>query len=350
MTAPAARGPAPPRTGGLACSTAAVPPAATHLLSNRERRPCRARRSPLCLSAAPRKRGGAVSLNALDWVWDQPVRGTRQHVLLALAKRVRPKSETAAPSMPELCEMTGLSETTIRGHLQALSAAGVIAVSVSNGGRHKRSTYVLPGCDTPRRKPKTPREPRGSAVPSTPQEPDRSSEETPRMPGGSDEETPNLPRKNPSGGEPVVLRTEGSKRGRSTSCTAAAVRGEAPADGLFGEPPRASTPEAINAGHAVAAWTEAYAETHRGKPTSRATGQVGRECRQLLEAGNAGHLVIAAARQAGARGFANVEREFHDMTRTAPASNLQRATSPQQVGTGTERAQAFMNLKRRTPA
>lgn len=126
----------------------------------------------------------------MDWCWTQPVDGPRLLVLLALAKRVQPKTEVATPSMPELMHMTGMSETTIRSHLQALARQNVITVEVSNGGRRQRSTYTLTGVLTPR-------ELWGSKPAKTPRE------ATPRNP-----ETPRIPRQNPPGDAPVVPKRE----------------------------------------------------------------------------------------------------------------------------------------------
>jgi hypothetical protein len=310
------------------------------VLDERDGRQFRARRSPRLGSDAPRRRH-LVSNRAFDWAWTQPVRGTRQHVLLALAKRARPKSEQAAPSMPELVEMTGLSENTIRGHIQALAEAGIIRAVVSNGGRHKRSTYTLMVNALPVSGSPTPQEMRGNETPETPQE------MHPSIP-----ETPQLLSENPSGDAPVVLRTKSGTRGvRETTGAAAASHGVDKHDGLFVEPPRIVTTEVINASHAVAAWNEGYSETHSGKPTTRAIGQVGRESRQLLEAENPPDLVLAAARSAGARGFATVEREFHAMTAVVPAPSRHLASAqPQQQGTARKRANAFLDRRRGTPA
>jgi hypothetical protein len=281
------------------------------------------RRSPLHDTGAPAKPGGRpVSNKALNWAWTVPVRGTRQHVLLALAKKARPTSEVATPSMPELVEMTGLSESTIRGHLQALALMGVIDAEVSNGGRYKRSTYRLlleAECGSP-----TPQEVRGREGVETPQEMDP-----------SEPETPQELRKNPPTDTPVVLRTKGGKRGGSASAAAASAQDEA---GLFDAP--ASKPSRalavadrkavaeLNAGDAVGAWVDGYVATHDAKPTSRQIGQVGRESRQLLEAGNPPARVVAAAKAAGERGFPMVERQYRDMSQRTGAAAPPAAARP----------------------
>lgn len=77
----------------------------------------------------------------------------------------------------------------------------------------------------------------------------------------------------------------------------------------------------LNAGDAVGAWVDGYVATHDAKPTSRQIGQVGRESRQLLEAGNPPARVVAAAKAAGERGFPMVERQYRDMSqRTGSAA------------------------------
>lgn len=172
-------------------------------------------RSPLYgTGTSPRR--WPVSSVAMDWAWTRPVDGPRLLVLLALAKRVRPKTEQASPSMPELVHMTGLSETTVREHVQALATAGVIKVDVSSGGRNKRSTYTLPGCLTPR-------ETWGSKPAKTPRE------KTPKEP-----QTPRMPSTNPPADAPAVLRTESGTRGVQEAAPAAdfAENGV----GLFDEP------------------------------------------------------------------------------------------------------------------
>src|SRR5690348_8148643 len=90
---------------------------------DREGRPPGARRSPLRSPVASR-RWWPMSHKATDWAWEQPVRGVRQHVLLALAERANSKTWQCNPSLPELAARTGLGESTIRGHLRAMEEAG----------------------------------------------------------------------------------------------------------------------------------------------------------------------------------------------------------------------------------
>ncbi len=201
--------------------------------SNDEGRHIREERSPRPRPVASRHRRRSVSNKAQDWAWTQPVRGTRQHVLLALAKRARPKSEVATPSMPELVEMTGLTENTIRAHIKALADLGVIQAERSNGGRHKRSAYTLMVNLPVDSGSPTPQEMRGSEQAETPQE---LSTPTPQQMDRSGPETPHLLDRNPSGDAPVVLRTKGGTRGVREATADAAAAPQPADDALFEEP------------------------------------------------------------------------------------------------------------------
>lgn len=319
--------------------------------SNDEGRPPDAERSPRPRPAASRHRRRPVSHKATDWAWTQPVRGTRQHVLLALAKRARPKSEVATPSMPELVEMTGLTENTIRAHIKALVDLGVIQAERSNGGRHKRSAYTLMVAVPADSGSPTPQEMRGSEVDETPQQV-RST--TPQQVTCSEPETPHLLRRNPSADAPVVLRTKSGTRGGSTSDAAASADDQAAMFDVEPTPPvKAGRSLAVverkelaqaNAGHAVAAWCEGYAETHDAKPTARQIGQVGRESRQLFESGNAPERVIRAARLAGARGVAMVEREHNAMAKRRDVAQPPAQASAPRESTTDARVRAGLAL------
>ena len=83
-----------------------------------------------------------MSHKATDWAWEAPVRGVRQHVLFAIAERTNRNTGRATPSLAELSARTGLGQSTIRGHIRALEAAGLLKVEVTNGGRRQRSTYI----------------------------------------------------------------------------------------------------------------------------------------------------------------------------------------------------------------
>lgn len=297
----------------------------------------RARCSPLRPDA--RKYRRPVSAVAMDWCWTQAVDGPRLLVLLALAKRVRPKSDQATPSMPELVHMTGMSETTVRDHVQALAKAHVIEVAVSNGGRHRRSVYTLPGVLTPR-------DLWGSKPLKTPQQP------TPKK-----SETPQIPRSYPSGDAPVVLRTKRVKEVVSTTDAAAPVEAQPelfpvevaakPGTDVV-VPTSPDLARGLNARSAVEAWCDAYAGTHDARPTREQTGQVGKEAASLLKAGNPPERVTYAARAAGARGFATVRREYgllakrRDVTQpTAHASAPRPSTTDARVAAGIALAEKY---------
>lgn len=203
----------------------------------RQRRGDRSPHSPAVSRAARRRQ---VSHKAQDWAWAQPVRGTRQHVLLALAKRAKPKTEIAVPSMPELAEMTGLTENTLRSHIRALEALGLIRADRSNGGRHKRSTYTLMVNATPCGETSTPQELQGRRDEETPQE---MRPETPQEMSGGDVETPQLTKQNPSTDAPVVLRTKSGTRGGREAPAVADAAPEHSSDGLFDEP---ATPASVD--------------------------------------------------------------------------------------------------------
>jgi hypothetical protein len=73
---------------------------------------------------------------------------------------------------------------------------------------------------------------------------------------------------------------------------------------------------AKNAGNVVAAWIEGYRTTGVNPPGPRC-GQVGKEAKALLEAGNDIEVVIAAAREAGRQGWWVIERQMTAAARVA---------------------------------
>jgi hypothetical protein len=101
--------------------------------------------------------------------------------------------------------------------------------------------------------------------------------------------------------------------------------------------------EPVTAGHVVAAWAEGFATTGN-QPVARLRGQVGKEARELLEAGNDPERVIAAARVLGMKGRATLVTEL--AIQTAPASALANGTTGRPVqGTSSQRANAFLALR-----
>lgn len=79
--------------------------------------------------------------------------------------------------------------------------------------------------------------------------------------------------------------------------------------------------EPPNAGDAVAAWVEGM-QANGTEPTKSLRGQAARVAKELLDAGNDPTRVLAAARQAGRKGFATIDREFAAMNgrRLAPVA------------------------------
>ena len=72
---------------------------------------------------------------------------------------------------------------------------------------------------------------------------------------------------------------------------------------------RGADTEPTNASAVVAAWVEAITTTGT-KPSGSMRNQVGRLARELLTAGNDPAKVLAAARAAGTKGFATIDREL----------------------------------------
>lgn len=80
-----------------------------------------------------------------------------------------------------------------------------------------------------------------------------------------------------------------------------------------------SEPGSIDAGAVVAAWVEGC-EANDVRPSSSQRGQVGKLARELLAAGNDPQRVVDAARAAGAKGFATIDRELTAMAGRRPAA------------------------------
>lgn len=84
----------------------------------------------------------------------------------------------------------------------------------------------------------------------------------------------------------------------------------------------AEAPREIDAGTIVAAWVEAFEAATDRKPPKGLRGQAGKEARQLLDSGADPALVLDAARSAGDKGFATLEREYSPLA----AKNRKRLT------------------------
>lgn len=270
-----------------------------------------------------------VSTKALIWVWSTGVRGTDQHVLLALADSHNRDSGLCNPSMSELAEKTGLSERTIRRSIGSLLAAGVVEIENAHeetgrarGGRRVRARYrfvvrletwtdrppfanarvVIEAPETRSERPPKPTETRTQCPPFKEENP---ATETPDKP----ETRPNL-HANPDTVTPLSLRDEpGYEPG--TTAPAANASAEQTDGGLFAV---AAPPKPINGGVVVTAWLDAWATARTGKPTINQRKQVGREARALIEAGNDPGTVIAAAQSCARKGFATLVREHAAIT------------------------------------
>lgn len=77
-------------------------------------------------------------------------------------------------------------------------------------------------------------------------------------------------------------------------------------------------PPEVHAGTVVAAWTDACI-ANDVRPTAAQRAQVGRLARELLNDGNDPTRVLAAAAQAGARGYVTIDRELTVMAGRAPS-------------------------------
>jgi len=241
-------------------------------------------------------------------------KGVQQHVLVGLADFHNGKTGQCDPSIAEVAELIGLGATTIRRAIRQLEAGGLLTVSGTLGGRQQHARYIFPEpkvtADTRPERPSMHRAKVGRSGAET--RPERPTFDTETRPERS---------LNSAAAADVVLRTRTSTR-EPGSTTAAHASAEEQAE-LFevDQPPpvkasrqlvaaeRKAVAE-VNAGTATAAWCDGYAETHDAKPTVRHTGQVSRESRLLLEAGNPPDRVLVAARSAGRRGMATVEREY----------------------------------------
>lgn len=287
-----------------------------------------------------------MSARVLVWAWSVPVKGVRQHVLLALANSHNKDTGRCNPSMSELAELTGLGERTVRRAIGDLIADGVIVVENAGetgratGGRRIRARYgFMVHVET---RPERPPFANAHIIVTGPQRPPIAAETRPNGPPSESETRPNL-QPNPAAVAPLSLRDKPGSEPGSTSDAAAS--GSEQAELFDAPPPKPSRALAVadrkavaelNAGDAVGAWVDGYVATHDAKPTARQIGQVGRESRQLLEAGNPPARVVAAAKAAGERGMPMVERQYRDMSQrtgsAAPPAAARPSTTDLRVG------------------
>lgn len=78
----------------------------------------------------------------------------------------------------------------------------------------------------------------------------------------------------------------------------------------------AASPIDVTPNVVVAAWVEAFtAPTGRQSPPTSMRSQAGKEAKQLLDGGAVPHLVVEAARLAGDKGYATLQREYAPLVR-----------------------------------
>lgn len=81
-------------------------------------------------------------------------------------------------------------------------------------------------------------------------------------------------------------------------------------------PPQGAAPPSVSAGDVVKAWVDAFVEVRPDgvKSTGSQRSRVGRAAKELLADGNDPQRVLAAAKQAGAGGYVQVDTELAKMT------------------------------------
>lgn len=72
----------------------------------------------------------------------------------------------------------------------------------------------------------------------------------------------------------------------------------------------AEAPRPIGPGVVVGAWVDAYRESTNRQPSGSMRSQAGKEAKALLADASDPRLVVEAAKAAGAKGFATIEREY----------------------------------------
>lgn len=119
--------------------------------------------------------------------------------------------------------------------------------------------------------------------------------------------------------------------------------------------PAPNTPVVVTGRDVVAAWVDTYRGTVGAEPTKQQIGQVGREAKQLLDAGNRPDRVIYAARSIASRGKALVTAEFADLSAAARGRNTarpapRRSTTDDRVQQGLDLVAHYAALEREEAA
>jgi hypothetical protein len=86
----------------------------------------------------------------------------------------------------------------------------------------------------------------------------------------------------------------------------------------------------ITAREVLAAWIDVF-RANDASPTKQQIGQVGRESKALLLAGNPPERVLIAARSAAGKGFATVQSEYGRLAARSSGSDLRQATTDMRV-------------------
>ena len=83
-----------------------------------------------------------MSIEALNWAYRQAVKPAPRKFLLVTLANYASGDFTCYPSQGKLAELTGLGETTARGHLAALESLGLIVRQARYGEHGGRTSDV----------------------------------------------------------------------------------------------------------------------------------------------------------------------------------------------------------------
>lgn len=296
-----------------------------------------------------------MSVRVMSLVWDSTVRAPERFTLLALADRAD-EDGICWPSVPTLARKCRTGESTIRRHLKALAGLGVLRVKHRS---NDSSVYQIVLSQL--RQLVDAEEQRDPSQSDSPSQSDRGRRgrkssrpnpcqiDTPSQSGrGAQSDSPSQIEQS----TPPNLSSDPSQIGRQyisdpsvdpSGTTAPRASRTAPGAQLAIVQPTKVAIANVNQGHLVAAWVEGFTEAHDAEPTSRQKGQAARECGALLRAGNPPERVLAAARSAGQRGFATVEREYADLSsrRGAGPSRPRQSTTDARVKAAADLASQY---------
>lgn len=263
-----------------------------------------------------------MSVRVMSLVWDSKVPMPERFTLIALADRADEDGK-CWPSVKTLASKCCTGESTIRRHLVALQASGVLTVE-HRFNSSSLYTISLPrlrelAAVTPSQSDTPSQSGRGSRSGTTPSQSERT---PPPNLSGPPSQSERLSISD-SSVDPSVIPPAPPRR--------AAELALVPAASLVAPTPTAQ--------QAVAAWVDAYTANHDAKPTVRAIKQAGSEAKALIAAGNPPERVLRAAHSAGARGYATVEREYRDLAARSQPPNAR--PRPSTTDQRTAQAQAL---------